>query len=177
MDGSGLLRHIRPTVMIKRKPMTVENATVRIETLCARSEQCTAEVVQKLRQWGVSEADVRDILSSLRERRFVDDARYAEAFVRDKVVFNRWGRVKIRQALRMKRVADDYIDAAMDMIDESEYRDNLLTALQSKARMMDDSRSYEGRGKLLRFGVSRGFETALVIKVIKSGEIWGDVED
>ena len=170
-------RHIRPTAMIKRKPLTVENATVRIETLCARSEQCTSEVVQKLRQWGVSEADVRSIVRSLRERRFVDDARYAEAFVRDKVVFNRWGRVKIRQALRMKRIADDYIDAAMDMIAESEYRGNLLAALRSKARMMDDSRSYEGRNKLLRFGLSRGFEAALVIKVIKSGEIWGDVED
>ena len=168
---------VKPLVMIKRKPLTVENATVRIETLCARSEQCTSEVVQKLRQWGIADADVRRIVSSLCERRFVDDARYAEAFVRDKVLFNRWGRIKIRQALKLKRVADDYIDDAMALVDENEYHRSLLTVLQSKARMMDDSRSYEGRNKLLRFGVSRGFEPAMVIKMIRSGEIWAGGEE
>lgn len=154
--------------MIRRRPLTVENATVRIETLCARSEQCTFEVVKKLRDWGIGDADIKEIVKALKSRRFVDDARYAEAFVRDKMMFNRWGRVKIRQALRLKRVPDAYIDDAMATMDDDAYRSGLADLLRQKARSMPDGgASYESRGKLLRYGASRGFEAALVVSVIR----------
>ncbi len=158
--------------MISRRQLSPENALVRLETLCARSEQCSYELMQKLRQWGIGQQDAADIIERLRAGRFVDDSRYAEAFVRDKYRFNRWGRTKIRGALMLKRIGSHVIEEAMAAVDDDEYCDILAEVLRNKARTLDDSRSYEGRQKLLRHAVSRGFEPSLVISLIKNGVPW-----
>lgn len=158
--------------MGEKRPMKPAEALVRLETLCSRSEQCTSEVVTRLVKWGIGSADQRNILASLKRDRYVDDARYAVEFVRDKVLFNRWGRVKIKAALRLKRLDNEIIDEAIDSIDEQDYRQALVEVLQAKARSMDEIESYESRMKLARHAISRGFETAMVLDLIKYRGEW-----
>ena len=88
--------------MIKpKKPISPEKAKVRLEELCARSEQCTGDAYKKLQTWGIARSDAETIVKSLVDRRFIDDERFCHAFVRDKMRFARWGRRKIKAALMM----------------------------------------------------------------------------
>lgn len=152
----------------QRKPVSAEAAVVRLESLCARSEQCSHEILRKLSSWMVPSDESEKILKSLVDRRFVDDARYARSFVRDKYRFARWGRRKIEIGLRAKRINRENIEEAMKEIDEKEYIANLQHILTAKMASMTDADSYEGRTRLFRFGASRGFEPELVAAEIRS---------
>lgn len=141
---------------------------MRAEELCARAEHSSGEIRQKLYRWGVGEDDRDAIIESLERRRFVDDARFAAAFVRDRVEYAGWGRHKIALALYQKRVDRDIIDAALDEVDMEHYRERLQELMERKCRSMAAPESYESRTKLYRWAVSRGFEPELVAAAIRN---------
>lgn len=151
-----------------KKPMEPARALLKLEELCARSEHCEGELREKLRKWLVSPDDTDTIISSLRRRRYVDDERFARAFVRDKFRFDHWGRRKIEQALRLKRVDSEIIADALDAIDGDEYYTLLRKLLAYKARSLHDEEAYARRVKLMRFAVGRGFEPQLIVKALDS---------
>ncbi|MBO5780255.1 MAG: RecX family transcriptional regulator [Muribaculaceae bacterium] len=153
---------------MQRKPLTTENALIRLESLCARSERCTFELETKLRTWGITGSEAEKIIDSLIDNRFVDNSRFARAFANDKVMFAGHGRLKIRMALISKRIERSIIDEALNEIDEEAYREKLRDILTAKARQITDVDTFEGRTKLFRFGASRGFEPALVSEMVKA---------
>lgn len=147
--------------------MTPDNALARLEGMCARAEHCSGEMRAKLRAWKISPADADAIVASLEQRRFVDDERFARAYARDKLLFSKWGKRKIAQGLAAKRVDRDTIIQAVGELDQATYVRTLDAVLASKLRqdpaMLE---SYEGRAKLLRFAMQRGFESSLILKRI-----------
>ncbi len=153
---------------MQRKPLSPEMALSRLATLCARAERCRSELEQKLRLWGIGAADSERILSRLEKERYFDDRRFAAAFTRDKALYSHWGRRKIEAALRLKRIEPADIAAASDELDEDEYRAAMLEALATKARSVKEGDTYEGRTKLYRFGLSRGYEPALLAAAIRA---------
>lgn len=157
---------------MQRKLLTPSNALTKLQDLCARSEQCSYEVLVKLRGWGIDELASKKILALLKRERYVDDRRFAEAFVRDKVMFNRWGRVKIKLALIQKHIDHDTITGALGEIDADEYKTAIVATLRTKARTMPDVSSYESRTKLLKYCVSRGFEVNETLSVLKDTQLW-----
>lgn len=160
-----------------RKQISKDVARVRLENLCARSEHCEWELKEKLKGWMIIGTDAEEILSALHKARFYDDRRFASAFVRDKMMYNRWGRRKIAYGLMAKRIPRDIINEALDEIDDNLYGEILLEFLRGKARAIKEGNSYEGRTKLFRAAASRGYETDLIAKYIRSGEVWPDGED
>ena len=141
----------------------------RLEDLCARGERCESELRTKLRTWQVASSEADAIIDSLRQRRFFDDARYTRAFVSDKLRFAHWGRVKIRMALRAKRIDEDIADEYLDTIDEDLYAKALDAVITAAARRVgeDAAHTYEGRTKIFRAAASRGFESSLAADAIR----------
>lgn len=160
--------------MVTAKKLSAEAAASRLETLCARRECCTYDLMKKLSGWGISHDDASAIVEKLERQNFVDDARYAEAFVRDKYRFARWGRRKIRMGLVAKHIGRHDIESALEAVDSEEYEDLMMATLRAKIRTMPDDtvKTYEGRMKLLRFAVGRGYEPDLVIHAMESGSLW-----
>lgn len=160
---------------MKRSSKTIspQNALTRLEELCARSEQCSFDLRQKLVKWGVERRHHDEIIGALEKAMFVDDARFARAYVRDKYRFNRWGRMKIIRGLMAKRISRVDIDSSLDEIDVKEYALNCYRLLKAKLRTIPaECVRYDAKQKLLRFGVGRGFETALLVKFINSEKLW-----
>ncbi len=134
---------------------------------CARQEQCRGDLVRKFCEKGLAHAEAEALADRLEDEGFIDDARYARAFVHDKSLYDHWGRIKIRQALRQKGVGAAETESALATIDEEEYRRSLQKAVQQKARTLplgDDD--YTRRQKLARFAASRGFEPALIFSLL-----------
>ena len=150
------------------KVIPPEKALIRCEELCARAERCEHELREKMRAWRIDSRDIEAIINSLTTRRFLDDSRFARAFVRDKYRFARWGRRKIAMALKQKRIDSDTIDEALEEINQEEYTAVLRTLLKATAAHMDRPLSYDDRVKLFRFAVARGFETQLISSMLKS---------
>lgn len=151
------------------KPTTAAQALERLEELCARAEHCQSEMRDKLRTWGIPSSDAEKVMESLKRHKFVDDARYARAYVHDKFAYSKWGRRKIAQGLMAKRIDREVISEALAEIDADDYSEALIGLLRSKLRV--DSTlldSYEGRTRLYRFALQRGFESPVISAALKS---------
>jgi len=151
---------------MQRKQLTPENALARLESLCARAEHCSSEMLAKLRSWGITGDRADEIIDRLTANRFIDDLRFARSFVRDRYRFSGYGRRKIAMGLAAKRISRDIIDTALEEIDEDIYFDNLSHIVSRKARDLD-MRSFDDRNRLYRHAISRGYESALVSKAIR----------
>ncbi|MBR5673032.1 MAG: RecX family transcriptional regulator [Muribaculaceae bacterium] len=144
-----------------RKPLTPDQAMNRAAALCARSEQAPADIREKLVKWGLSVSTANQVLAQLIEQGYIDERRFARAFVNDRFRFNGWGRIKIAHQLRLKGIPNEIIDEAMTAIDEEQYRERLLELLRAKWRDVSDREPRAAWAAMMRFAASRGFETSL----------------
>lgn len=135
--------------------------------LCSRSEQCSADVLEKILKTGISRDDAGDILDFLKREKFIDDARFARAFARDKVRFSGWGKLKIRMHLRAKRISDIDIASALEEIDSADYIAALKRAGIAKAKTLNVFEAADAQ-KLIRHLASRGFESGLIMKFLSA---------
>lgn len=149
-----------------KHPPTPEEAYARAAARCALKEYCRADWQRKLREAGVGEADAEAVVARLEREGFVDEGRYACAFVHDKWMYDRWGRVKIRAALRQKGLSAADVDTALAQIDEEAYADGLRALLAAKQRTVKADSDYARRQKLARFAAGRGFEPGLVMRML-----------
>ena len=140
-----------------RKEVTEQGAYLQLAALCARSEHCQHDMLEKMRRWGMADEAQARVMERLVRERYVDDERYARAFVRDKIKYNKWGRRKVEQALWQKHIDEDVRQQALDEIDDAEYVSVLKPLLQPKSRSLKASSPYERNQKLVRFALSRGF--------------------
>ena len=146
--------------------MTYEMALQRLSALCASAEHCEYEMTEKMRKWEVEESDCERIMEYLRKAKFVDDERYARAFVKDKIKYNKWGRRKVEQGLWAKHITEDIRQRVLDEVDDSQYMSVLTDLLKSKRRSIKAANDYEMNRKLIKFALSRGFDYAIVRQCI-----------
>lgn len=144
---------------------TLQQATAWAEDLCSRAEYSSGEIRRRLIAKGISPDEADTVVAALIERRFIDNARFARAFVREKLSFARWGRHKIAAALASKGVGRDIIREALDEIDPDEYQTVLQDLLKAKLRSLRAEPTqidWSMRTKIYRFAASRGFESSAI---------------
>ncbi len=144
--------------MYKVKEIEEKNALARAAALCSQREYCVSQIEEKLVAWGQSAEACERIISKLIEERFIDEARFSRAYALDKMRYNHWGRVKIRQMLRMLGVSNADREAAIAELPDGEYFSILRHLVEQKLPTVKARSEYELRGKLLRFLTGRGFE-------------------
>lgn len=145
-----------------KKDMTEQEAYLQLAALCAQAEHCQQEMRDKMRRWELDETVQNRIVDRLIKERYVDDERYARAFVKDKIRYNKWGRRKVQQALWKKRIDADIQQRVLDGIDEKEYVDILRPLLKQKRKTTKAENDYELNRKLVRFALSRGFDFSII---------------
>lgn len=130
-------------------PVDTDALLSRAQRYCATAERCTYEVSMLLGRLGATTEQTDAIIDKLKQQSYINDARYCQAFVHDKVAFQAWGRMKIIMGLRAKHLPDELIDNAIAAIDEQAYNANIRKLILSK-RNLD-------RQKQLRFMLQRGY--------------------
>lgn len=152
-----------PAEVKKRRDKTPEQALAALMRLCARAEKSESDARRLMRGWGVAEKDAEQVLGRLVRDRFIDDSRYAEAFVREKLRLSGWGEYKIRTALQRKGVSKERIDAALSQADRPAMGERLAQQLERKARTVKYTSQYELKTKLIRYGLSLGYDYEAVM--------------
>jgi len=152
--------------------MTETEGKTLAERYCSGAEHCCFEVRAMLQRHEAESGDIDRILKHLIKEGYIDESRYARAFVHDKVCFAKWGRVKIAQALWQKRIPQDVADSALATIDEDEYMTALNDVAQSRYRAAKGATEYERKMKAMKSVCSRGYEPQLVRKVLDFSEFF-----
>ena len=145
-----------------KKEITEQEAFLQLAALCAQAEHCQQEMRDKMRRWELDETVQIRVLDRLVKERYIDDGRYARAYVKDKIRYNKWGRRKVQQALWQKRIDADIQQQVLDEIDENEYLDVLRPLLKQKRKSVKAASDYELNQKLVRFALSRGFDFSII---------------
>ena len=158
-----------------KKDMTEQEAYLQLAALCAQAEHCQQEMRDKMRRWELDETAQNRIVARLVKECYVDDERYARAFVKDKIRYNKWGRRKVQQALWQKHIDTDIQQQVLDEIDEKEYLDILRPLLKQKRKSIKAESDYELNQKLIRFALGRGFGFDIIRQCLNVDDI--DIED
>ncbi|MCD8183296.1 MAG: RecX family transcriptional regulator [Bacteroides sp.] len=138
--------------------ITETEALSRVATYCSTAEHCRAEITEKLQRWSIPYDAIDRILDRLEQEKYIDEERYCRAFVRDKYRFAKWGKVKIGEALRLKKISQSIYFPFLNEIDQEEYLSILRGLLSAKRKSVRAENEFELTNKLVRFALSRGFE-------------------
>lgn len=141
--------------------MEYAKCLARLQRLCSRAEYCSADIYRKaLKDLEGDAGDASRVVASLKEDRYVDDARFAAAFAREKASLQGWGPVKIRFQLRGKGISEADIAAALAEVEPEKAAGKLEKLLSAKARTLEGDPQI--KLKLLKFALSRGYEYGAV---------------
>ena len=151
----------------ERKPKSAQQALQSLMRLCARSEKSSGDALRLMQQWQVPQAERQGVLERLVKERFIDDGRYAEAYVREKSRLSGWGARKIAMQLRQKGVSQAIIDDALRQLDSNVELPRLVEKLRRKIRTTKYTSDYELRGKLMRYALSLGFDYDIVQRAVE----------
>ncbi|MCM1291216.1 MAG: RecX family transcriptional regulator [Prevotella sp.] len=146
------------------KTIDYDAAKLRYAGLCARSEQCTFDIIVKARKAGLTSEETDRLIEYLTNHKFIDDRRFAGAYARDKARFSGWGPYKIEAGLRQKRISESYINEAISSVSEEVYANSAAALVKAKLRGIDSVSVLDEKqkGKIIRSVMSRGFSYTMV---------------
>ena len=149
------------------KVFSREQAKTKAESYCAYQERSQHEVRTKLYEWGLHTRDVEEIISELIQENFLNEERFALAYTLGKFRIKSWGKIKIRQGLKLKRIPDKMILKALKAIDPDDYLIKLTSLVEKKNASIKEIDPYKRRFLLSRYAASKGYEQDLIFDVLK----------
>jgi len=156
----------------KTKKITDEKvALAKAEHYCAYQERSQQEVRDKLYEWGLYPDAVENVIVRLIDGNFLNEERFANAYTRGKFNQKGWGRIKIKQGLKFKKVSDALIKKALNTINGDDYFDMLNKIIQKKAALLTEKAPYKRKYKLQQYALSRGYENDLIAEVLKDSDL------
>ena len=147
--------------------MDFDNILAKAQRLCSKSEKCEFDIRKKLNQWEVPEEEQEKVIHSLKEYDFINHQRYARSFANDKLKFNHWGKRKIEYALRFKNIEAEYIQEAINEINDEEYDRILYEEVKKKDNAIKTPDKSERKNKICNYLLQKGFEYGKVFEIVE----------
>ena len=143
-----------------------KEALIKAANFCAYQERTQKEVRNKLYELEVIGDEAEVIITWLIENNYLNEERFARLFAGSKFRQKKWGRIKIRQELKIRGVSDYCLKAGMSEINEDDYMVTLQEIIEKKSKDIKESNKLIIKQKLVKFALSRGFENDLVFDVV-----------
>ncbi len=154
-----------------RKITDEKVALAKAEHYCAYQERAQQEVRDKLYEWGLWTDGVENIIAQLITGNYLNEERFAKAYAQGKFRQKGWGRIKIKQGLKLKKVPDVLIKKALQTIDADDYLQTLQKVLAKKTSTIKETTTYKRHYKLQQYAMSRGYEADLINDVLKASDL------
>lgn len=145
---------------------TILQAKAKLEAYCAYQERCAQEITKKLWDWKMHREDHDILLADLISNNFLNEERFAEAFASGKFNIKKWGKTKIKNHLKAKKISDYSINKALKAIDMADYDETLSTMADKKWAQLTGSH-WEKLGKLQRYLHGKGYEQDLLSNLMQ----------
>ncbi len=154
----------------KKKYISKADALEKLQRYCVYQDRCHQEVRYKLLDLGIYGDELEEIIAELITDNFLNEERFARSFARGKFRQKRWGRIRIRQELKQRKISDYCIRKAMTEIDPELYEEALLAVLHKKKALLQELDTYKRNHKLAQYAMQRGYEANLVWEYIRQLE-------
>ena len=153
--------------MNSKKTYSFDEAQILLENYCAYQERCHKEVTDKLKNMRMIPEAIDNIIVHLIQHNYLNEERFALAFVSGKVNIKRWGRIKIRQHLKQKRISDYSTKKGLESISEEDYYKNATDLAEKKLNSLSREKGgYAKKVKVYRFLSSKGYETDVIREIV-----------
>lgn len=150
----------------KQKTYTTLQALAKIQDWCAYQERCQQEVRDKLYAYGLRTNEVENLLAQLVADNFVNEERFARAYAGGKFRIKKWGRLKIKAGLRLRKISDYCIRKGLSEISDADYRECLLKILETKSKLLTEKNKIRRKYKLLQYASAKGYEQELIMEIL-----------
>ena len=147
---------------------SLKDALRKAALFCAYQERTQQEVRERLKEWGMLGDDAEEVIAELIQQNYLNEERFAKSFAGGKFRVKGWGRRKIRQHLQQRGITGYNLDQAMNEIAPADYRTTLTELLDKKRRTLRDDSPLVVKQKLVRYALSKGYESDLVWQVLGS---------
>jgi len=157
----------------QQKPLILDKKTalLKAESWCAYQERSQQEVRNKLYDWNLFPNEVEEIISELITTNFLNEERFAHAYASGKFKIKKWGKLKIKQGLKLKKVPDKLIQKALNGIEMDEYLGVLLATAEKKSTALTEKDQLKKKFKLISYLQSKGFENDLIFDILKANNL------
>ncbi|PWS30321.1 regulatory protein RecX [Pedobacter paludis] len=148
-----------------------KQALAKAESFCVYQERSQKEVRYKLVEWGMRGDELEEILSDLIMNNFLNEERFAKSYASGKFNIKKWGRVKIKQGLKLKGVPDRILQKALYSLDDEDYMQTLENLAIKKANTLAEKNPLKRKIKLMNYLQGRGFESDLILLALKASNL------
>lgn len=152
----------------KRTQLSKDDALNLMQKFCSIQDRCQSEIRTRLIEHSVYGDDLEEILADLISDDFINEERFAKSFVRGKFRIKRWGRIKIMQELKFRRISAYSIKKGMKEIDYDDYLETLKNLLEKKLPTIRARDKWEKRKKLTSYATQKGYEYDLIKEVMNA---------
>jgi len=153
--------------MFLNKKLTSEQAYQKLKHFCGYQERCHQEVLEKIYNFGIYKSDADVLITQLIEENYLNEERFAIAFVGGKFRIKQWGKIKIEYELKQKRVSSYCIKKALKTIDEEDYLQTIQTLVLKKWDSLKGEQYLNRQAKTIAYLTQKGFEHALINNAIQ----------
>lgn len=136
--------------------------TVQLKNYCALQEKCCFDIIHKMQKLGISKSDERNVLEILIKENYIDEARYSKSFARGKFKIKKWGKRKIINELKQKKISQINITNCLDEISDVEYSEELDRQLHKKKETIKKTDYFTKKKKIAYYLINKGYESNLV---------------
>ncbi len=151
---------------VSRRVFSKQEARLKAASYCAYQERSQYEMRNKLYEWGLYPQDIELIISELIEQNFLNEERFAFAYTLGKFRIKGWGRIKIKQGLKLKRIPEKLISKALQKIDGDDYLLKLKQIIDKKELTLTEKGPYKRKYKLLLFAATKGYERDIIAGIL-----------
>tara|TARA_B100001758_G_C18138904_1_gene467899 strand:+ start:93 stop:566 length:474 start_codon:yes stop_codon:yes gene_type:complete len=148
--------------MSQKKIYNIKVAIERLKKYCALQDKCQWDVIQKMKEWGLLQISQDTILELLIQEKYVDEERYSKSFCRGKFKQNKWGKIKIHNALKKKHISKVCISKGLEEIKDAEYENELEKQYLKKKALTKEKNYFIKQKKIATYLINKGYESNLV---------------
>lgn len=152
--------------MIPNKIYTVEEALSKLQNYCSYQERCHQEVRRKLVNMRMIPEAIDQIIVALLDHNFLNEERFAKAYVRGKFRIKKWGRRRLTLELKKKEIGIFNINQAISQINELDYLEVFNDLSESRLSFIIEPNKLKKRKKLADYLLYRGWESHLVYQKV-----------
>ncbi len=144
----------------------LKDALQKAASFCAYQERTQQEVRTRLKDWGIWGDDAEEVIAELITQNYLNEERFAKSFAGGKFRVKGWGKRKIQQHLKQRGISGYNLEQAIREIEPDDYRQTLTDLLEKKRQTLHDDNPLVIKQKLIRFAMSRGYESDLIFSVL-----------
>lgn len=140
-----------------------------IARYCAYQERSQKEVIQKLREIGCNQDETGYYIVWLIEENFINEERFASAYVRGKFNQKGWGKQKILRGLNKHDVSEYIMRTALSEISDHDYNSKAQKLIEKKINSLGSSNmTYQMSQKVFRYMYQKGYESSIINQILKN---------